>query len=212
MLPILRIVPVGGVLLAIVILVLAFNPPGGTHVLLAPPAVRGALMARSDHPEWRQFLMLAATRRAGEIARLRDLLDAPGHAGKPRRGSEVAGLPIDRTSADPDDATGSIPTPAESTLPMEIGEPSSTELPVTKNEELPPAITPARLKTQGESRSRTVRRKRHARAQVKTLNLNADPFIPNIQSNNGRIRNQSTLGINNFAVPVTVNEPIMNFQ
>jgi hypothetical protein len=212
MLPILRIVPVGGVLLAIVILVLALNPPGGTRVLLAPPAVRGALMARSDHPEWRQFLMLAATRRAGEIARLRDLLDPPGHSGKAPRGPEVAGLPTDRTSADPDDVTGSIPTPAESTLPMEIGEPSSTELPVTKNEELPPAITPARLKTQGENRSKTVRHTRHARAQVKAPNPAMDPFSPNIQSTNGRNRNQPIGGINNFAAPVTVNEPIMNFQ
>ena len=68
---------------------------------------------------------------------------------------------------------------------MEIGEPSSTELPVTKNEELPPVITPARLKTQGESKSKPVRRTRHARAQVKPPKPDADPFSPNFQ-NNGR--------------------------
>ena len=50
MLPILRILPVGGVLLAIMILVLALNPPGGSHPSLTPnvaPA-RGALMRRAS--------------------------------------------------------------------------------------------------------------------------------------------------------------------
>jgi hypothetical protein len=39
MLPILRIVPVGGVLLAIMILALALDPPGGSH-----PALPAAML------------------------------------------------------------------------------------------------------------------------------------------------------------------------
>jgi hypothetical protein len=58
MLPILRILAVGGVLLAILILVLALSPPDGSRSRMAAtiaPA-RGALVDRDRHPEVRQFL------------------------------------------------------------------------------------------------------------------------------------------------------------
>ena len=66
MLPILRILPVGGVLLAILILVLALSPPDGSRSPLtaAIAPARGALVDRDRHPEVRQFLILAATKRA----------------------------------------------------------------------------------------------------------------------------------------------------
>ena len=139
MLPILRILPVGGVLLAILILVLALSPPDGSRAPLSSaigPA-RGALVDRDRHPEVRQFLILAALKRADELNRLRELPDTPARSDDAQ--SKVAGLPSERTDTDPDE-TGSInETPAVS-IPIEIGEPSSTELPVTAPEESMPAI------------------------------------------------------------------------
>ena len=82
MLPILRILPVGGVLLAILILVLALSPPDGSRSPMAAaiaPA-RGALVDRDRHPEVRQFLILAALKRADELNRLRELPDTPARS------------------------------------------------------------------------------------------------------------------------------------
>ena len=147
MLPMLRLIPVGGVFLAIVILVLALNPPGGSRTQLPQISARGALIERYAHPEWRQFLMLAATRRADELNRLRDLPDK-----LVRHGPDVAGLPADRSAAEPDDETGSINGPAGPNLPVDIGERSSTELPVGTQEEKPPVIrTPRRVRRHNES-------------------------------------------------------------
>jgi hypothetical protein len=243
MLPILRILPVGGVLLAILLLILALNPPGSSRSQGSPSMVtaRGPLLERSHHPEWRQLLILAATRRANELNRLRDLPDTPvrtapdapiatemkpdvvstppkatsGNAvqdepQKPAQGSsedlpqgapqdspppapqesqqesqqaapqiastepsqatpkepprdpsqdaaKVAELPTDQASVAPDDATGSTANASTATLPLEIGEPSASELPVTKQEDHPPAITPARLKSRHHTRTRHVR-------------------------------------------------------
>jgi len=66
MLPILRILPVGGVFLAIMLLVLGLNPPAGPQARLTSigAPVRGAMIDRKEHPEWPQFLMLAAIQRA----------------------------------------------------------------------------------------------------------------------------------------------------
>ncbi len=138
MLPILRIIPVGGVLLAIMILVLALSPPGGMNSALTPLALlaRGPLLQLGDHPEWRQFLILSAVRRADELNRLRDL---------------------------PDDETGSIT--ATATIPIEIGEPSSVELPVTASREMPAAIkTPEQIKAPGEIRKKRAHRARRAKS------------------------------------------------
>ncbi len=170
MLPILRIIPVGGVLLAIMILVLALNPPGGSHSSLAPGAfaARGPLIQQNEHPEWRQFLILAAIRRAGEIIRLRDLPDTPVRSGgaqdAEKDASKVAGLPAERRDADPDDQTGSTNETPGATIPIEIGETSSTELPMLTPEETPPVIkTPERVKLPKESKKRPVHRGRGAK-------------------------------------------------
>jgi hypothetical protein len=155
MLPILRLIPVGGVLLAIMILVLALSPPGGLHPVLpaANLPARGALMQLREHPEWRQFLILAATRRADELNRLRDLPDTAVRTASPKNTRKVAGLPAERADAEPDDETGSISGMPGVTIPIEIGETSSTELPVTAPEEKPPVIrTPKRVKAPAESR------------------------------------------------------------
>ena len=153
---------VGVVLLAVAILAMALRPQQTAHArwptTLGP--ARGALIAQADHPEWRQFLNLAALQRADEIQKLRALPDTPVRNDAALSATKFVDLPADLDS-EPQDATGTIPTPAGSTLPVEIGEPSSTELPVAKHEETPPAITPALLKQRHESRAR--HRKRTAK-------------------------------------------------
>lgn len=167
MLPILRTISVGGVLLAITILALALSPPGRSHVALSQKEFAsverpagGALIDRGDHPEWRQFLILAALRRADEINRLRDLPDSPTRLPEipditpeylpvelpltPPESSpdsaapKFAGLPKAHKEIDDGDETGSINAPPDATMTIEIGEPSSTELPVGHTEERPP--------------------------------------------------------------------------
>ena len=164
MLPIFRILPVGGVLLAITLLALALNPPASMHAHLTPGVVpmRGAMIEQSAHPEWRQFLLLAAIRRTDELNRLRELPDtavriddAPAATAAPA-GPKLAVLPTERndTNPDADDTTGSIIQPPAATIPIDIGEPSAFELPVATPEEKPPVImTPLRLKSDNENRA-----------------------------------------------------------
>ena len=94
MLPIFRILPVGGVLLAITLLALALNPPASMHAHLTPGVVpmRGAMTEQSAHPEWRQFLLLAAIRRTDELNRLRELPDTAVRAA-PARTDEAPAAP-----------------------------------------------------------------------------------------------------------------------
>ena len=169
MLPILRILPVGGVFLAITLLLLALNPPDGTHALLAPGALRmrGAMIAASEHPEWRQFIMQAAIRRADELSRLRALPDSRLDAAPAP--PKVAGLPDKRRDSDPEanDETGSIGQPPAATLPIDIGEPSAFELPVATPEEQPPVVTPQRIKSRNESGIRRAPVARRAKASAK---------------------------------------------
>ena len=157
MLPILRIIPVGGVLLAIAILILALHPPVGphAHVTAAMTPARGALIAREQHPEWRQFLILAAFRRADALSKLRDLPDTPTRTAplvrpeviapaKPavdKPPEKIAGVHPGTTAAG--DITGS--TSSDAAIPVDIGESSSAELPVIPHKEMPPVIMmPAR--------------------------------------------------------------------
>ena len=147
MLPILRTISVGGVFLAIAILGLALMPPGRPHAQFAvdDAAARGALVDRRAHPEWRQYLIHAALKRADEVERLRDLptdvptelsQDLPAAAAEPD--SQVASLPAVRNEAVPEDVTGSVNVAPAATIPIDIGETSSLELPVPPVEEKPP--------------------------------------------------------------------------
>jgi hypothetical protein len=170
MLPILRILPVGGVLLAIMLLVLALAGPP-SHLMLSMAPVRGALIDRKEHPEWPQFLILAAIRRADELSRLRDLPDTPAHAGIAPDAPKIAALPSGRSDPDPDDdddSTGSITQPPSATIPVEIGEPSAFELPVSAPEEKPPVVSPRRVKSRNESRLIGPHRGRRVTTPAKT--------------------------------------------
>jgi len=177
MLPIFRILPVGGVLLAITLLALALNPPASMHAHLTPGAVpmRGAMIEQSAHPEWRQFLLLAAIRRTDELNRLRELpdtairIDDASVATAAPAAPKLAVLPTERNDTDPDtdDATGSILQPPAATIPIDIGEPSAFELPVATPEEKPPVImTPLRLKSDNENRPSGGPRPRRAKAAI----------------------------------------------
>lgn len=167
MLPILRILPVGGVFLAILLLVLALDAPGQMRMPFMPhlSPMRGPLIALDEHPERRQFVIQAAIRRAGEISRLRDLPDAPGRGAPAPPAAQIARLPAERIDADPDpdDVTGSIVQPRPATIPIDIGEASSIELPLAVPEEPLPVITPARLKSGNQSHGHSVTHKRRAR-------------------------------------------------
>jgi hypothetical protein len=123
MLPILRVLPVGGVLLAILILVLALTPPDGSRGPLSSPGVpaRGALSDRDRQAETRQFLIHAALKRADQLSRLRDLPDTPTHSEEPQ--PQLAGLPAERSDVDPEESGSTNATPAV-TIPIEIFGPS----------------------------------------------------------------------------------------
>ncbi len=175
MLPILRILPVGGVFFAIMILVLSLGAPGssrsgmGRGMLMS---ARGPLMQIDEHPEWRQFLIHAALQRADEIARLRDLpndpvRETPPEEAKPEE-AKVAGLPAERNDTDPEDITGTISDAPAATLPIEIGETSSTELPAMTPEDKPPMVKiPGRVKPQNAIKRKTVHRLRRPKAAAK---------------------------------------------
>jgi hypothetical protein len=183
MLPILRIIPVGGVSLAIAILVLALSPPGGSRPSLtrAMMPARGALITRSDHPEWRQLLINAALRRANELSQLRQLADIPTRSENktdetktenPQKAPEVAVVPANQSDAEPEDVTGTIVQSPEAAIPVDIGETSSFELPVIPHEEKPPVIlTPERSKPPHES-----------------LNVAPEPAKPPRQSQTSAVR------------------------
>jgi len=106
--------------------------------------------------------MLAAIQRAEELNRLRELPDSPARSEPAPAVPKVAGLPKERSDTDPeaDDQTGSIVQPPAATIPIDIGETSSFELPVAAPEEQPPVI---RVKSRNESRVKGVHHARRVR-------------------------------------------------
>jgi hypothetical protein len=154
MLPILRVLHANCVLLAIAILGLALSPPDGSRSNFAPRATsaRGALIARADHPEWRQFRMLTAIRRADEIGRLHDLPDRPTRTETAPSPGMVAELPDKSRKSDTHDSAGAMPADLGAVLPLDVGETSSFELPISQTPAQPPII---RLQRQPPRESET---------------------------------------------------------
>jgi hypothetical protein len=156
----LRLISVGGVSLAIAILVLALSPPGGSHLRLTRTMMpaRGPLIARADYPDWPQLLIKAALRRADVLSQLRQLPDtslpseitehdkSSVEINEPEKPSaeivgaapEIADVPPNRSDAESEDVTGPVAQSPKAAIPVGIGEASSTELPVVRKEELPP--------------------------------------------------------------------------
>lgn len=176
MLPILRILPVGGVLLAIFILVLALIPPDGSRAPLPSPnaSARGALIDRDRRPEVRQFLIHAALKRADELNRLRDLPDTPTRTADDAQ-TKSASLPGEPTDTDPEESSSINETPAVS-IPIEVGEPSSAELPVTS----PPEIVPVVKKAEQAKPQRDPRRRVHRARYSRAVASMPQPRQPNL--------------------------------
>ena len=163
MLPIRWILPVGGVILAIAFLALAFAALGGSRSQMSNAApVRSAFIEWGERPEWRQFIILSAIqRRADELNRLRELPETPARTDGAPVAPKVAGLASNRN----DSETGVTIQTSVATVPVNIGESSWIEFPIAPPEEKPPPIkTPQRVKSR-QNRVKGVHHvRRHARA------------------------------------------------
>src|SRR5215472_4878488 len=159
MLPILRILPVGGVLLAILILVLALSPPDASRspltTMIAP--ARGALVDRERHPEVWQFLIHAALKRADELNRLRELPDTPTRSNDVPDAAKLASLQAG--DAEPD-GTGTINEMPTVSITIEFGERPPTELPLQESGPIIKTPEPAK------ARHRTVHRTRRTKVSA----------------------------------------------
>jgi hypothetical protein len=202
MLPFLRVLPAAALALAVAILLLALTPPDGARTALHRVAIdaRGPLQHPDEHPEWRQFFMMAAFRRAEAVDRLRELPSAPTRlpeivlplpelppitiapaaaappappaapptAEAPAEPQHLAGLPLERRASDPapEEVTGSIEEAPGATIPVEIGEASSTELPIVLPQKRPPILRhPLRQKSSKPAKPK--RRLAHAKRPAK---------------------------------------------
>jgi hypothetical protein len=76
-------------------------------------------------------------------------------------------LPATPAESEPEDVTNSIVTTPDAALQVEIGESSSTELPVGHQQILPPVQKPESLKPARDSQRKVLRKHRRARAKVK---------------------------------------------
>jgi hypothetical protein len=189
MLPILRLIPVGGVALAIVLLVLALSAPDDSRLPLprAMMPARGALIASADHPEWPQLLVNAALRRADELNQLRYLPDNPVRSDpkpehrktekKTEKTPEVAGVPNSQNDAEPQDVTKTGAQPPEAAIPVDIGEASSTELPVSQEKERPP-VTKTPQRNNPTRQSENVEPPKAAKPAAKTAKPAPEPAKP----------------------------------
>jgi hypothetical protein len=167
-LPILRTTLLGSVFLTLPLLAgFAVHEPARPHLSRVVAPARGPLIEANEHPEWKQFLVQAAFRRADELERLRDLpaspmiieaviepavikaedveaTAAPEKADEPA--AQVAALAPERDPDVIEDITASIDEKPTGIMPIEIGASSSAELPLTEQEILPQVRQPETLK------------------------------------------------------------------
>ena len=158
----------GGVVATFALLA-GFAMPGASrpHLARLDPPARGPLIDRAEHPEWKQFLVLAAVRRADELDRLRELPDSRAAKAPAGAKDRLATRPAPRDDGKLDDLTGSIVEPPGGAIPVEIGETSSTELPIRRPELTPPVQKSESLKPKNESTRQPLRKSRRAKARGK---------------------------------------------
>ena len=173
MLPILRTTLLGSVFLTLALLAgFAVHEPARPQLSHVVAPARGPLIEANEHPEWKQFLVQAAFRRADELERLRDLpaspmiieaaiepavikaenvesTVAPEKADEPA--AQIAALAPERDPEVMEDITASIDEKPTGTMPIEIGASSSAELPLTEQETLPQVRQPETLKLDVQS-------------------------------------------------------------
>jgi hypothetical protein len=167
MLPILRILPVGGVLLAILILVLALSPPDGSRAPLSSAMAtgRGVLADRDRQSEARQYLIHAALKRADETNRLRDLPDTPRRAEGRRPAQRPDRRRSGRNRGDPRDAGRHHPDRDRRTL---FGRIAPQALPQSSpQEELSSVKKAEQAKPRPDTRRRVYRARPHTRVAAK---------------------------------------------
>ena len=171
-LPIFRMTLLGGVLATLALLAGFLAPgPSRPHLARLEPPARGPLLERADHPEWKQFLVQAAYRRAGELDSLRDLPADPP--------KQLAKLPDRSLDAAADaDLTGSVTQTPEGAMPVEIGETSATELPIREQELAPPVSKPESIKRSGEIARKPLRKFRRSLVRAKPLRKPAEAPAP----------------------------------
>jgi hypothetical protein len=145
----------GGVL-AILALLAGFVVPAPSTLARPLPPARGPLIEATQHPEWKQFLVQAAYRRADQLGRLRALPNAPTIVPVPIpiKPVQVAELPPPQADIAAEDVTGAIDDTSPGSMPIDIGEASATELPIQQNELPMPVERPETLK-HNQSQRRT---------------------------------------------------------
>jgi hypothetical protein len=146
-LPLFRTMLAGGVL-AILALLVGFVAPAPSTLARPLPPARGPLIEADQHPEWKQFLVQAAYRRADELGQLRTLPSAPTltPVATPTVPVQVAELPPAHAEIEPEEITGAIDDAAPGSMSIDIGEASATELPVQQLELPMPIERPETLK------------------------------------------------------------------
>jgi len=211
-LPLFRTTSVGGVLVILALLAGFGSPrPATSSARLTAPA-RGPLINAAEHPEWKQFLIQAAYQRSDEIERLKDLPNTPTIVAVPIveeaapppepvavdptpaviQPQQVAALSWAPDDSLPGDPTGSIEeTPSD--LPIDIGEASAAELPITIQDLPIPIERPQTLKRFNETH-RVIKpaKQRQAKVQRKHTATTAQPaqqsdFFSSLFGNNSQV-------------------------
>jgi hypothetical protein len=172
-LPLFRTMLAGGVL-AILALLAGFVMPAPSTLARPIAPARGPLIEATQHPEWKQFLVQTAYRRAGELGRLRELPNVPTLVPHPDpvKPVQVAELPPPHIVIAPEDVTGSIDDSDPGVLSVDIGEASATELPVQQFDVPMPIERPETLKHNQSQRNAPAR---HLAKRVKPAPPKAEP-------------------------------------
>jgi hypothetical protein len=160
---------VGGVL-AMLALLAGFVAPAPSSLARPAAPARGPLIEAEQHPEWKQFLVQAAYQRADELARLRELPDSAAikpanETPSPAIPVQVADLPPPHVEVAPEDVTGSIDDTSVGVMPIEIGETSATELPISDQDLQIPFQQPETLKRNESQRKLGVPVRRQAKVR-----------------------------------------------